>query len=421
MAPITRRGGWPEERRDHCSASSYRRNRDQVLRQPQPLLPSDRREARPQPAPQISAEPELDSACMRSAYMRDTEDHHGTDRERRTLDDRLPLRPVEFHILLSLAAGERHGYGIIQDILERGDAPVPDVGTMYRALARMVEAGLIEAAARRPAPTPTTNGATTTASPRQVASCDCGSAAAGGSDARGAAGRPAAEGSQVMTSERLLTLSERWFRLLERFYPPDFRDDCGDAVVETYRDRARDALRRGGILRLALVWMSALVDSLRNGPGERVRPAVSWRRNGNWGRDAEMATRRLLRARAFAAATICTLTIGLGMVARRLHRRLQDPDRADAVPGCRCAVLRMARLWADRRRQAGRAGRARFHGAAEVRRRGRGRRGAPADARRHLRAARGCRPERDRGDGRHAKSLRAARRDAHARTRLCAE
>ena len=76
----------------------------------------------------------------------------GTDRDRRTIDDRLPLRPVEFHILLSLAAGERHGYGIILDIQERGDAPVPDVGTMYRALARMVEAGVIEAAARRAAP-----------------------------------------------------------------------------------------------------------------------------------------------------------------------------------------------------------------------------------------------------------------------------
>jgi DNA-binding PadR family transcriptional regulator len=75
----------------------------------------------------------------------------GTDRDRRTIDDQLPLRPVEFHILLSLAAGERHGYGIIQDIQERGDTPAPDVGTMYRALARMVEARLIEPAARRPA------------------------------------------------------------------------------------------------------------------------------------------------------------------------------------------------------------------------------------------------------------------------------
>src|SRR6185369_14743484 len=74
----------------------------------------------------------------------------GTDRDR--IDLLLPLRPVEFHILLSLAAGERHGYGIIQDIEARGEASVPDVGTMYRALARMAEAGLIEAAARRPAP-----------------------------------------------------------------------------------------------------------------------------------------------------------------------------------------------------------------------------------------------------------------------------
>ena len=73
------------------------------------------------------------------------------DRDR-GIGKRLPLRGVEFHILLSLAAGERHGYGIIQDIEARGEAPAPDVGTMYRALARMAEAGLIEAAARRSAP-----------------------------------------------------------------------------------------------------------------------------------------------------------------------------------------------------------------------------------------------------------------------------
>jgi DNA-binding PadR family transcriptional regulator len=72
--------------------------------------------------------------------------------DRRRIDAQLPLRPVEFHILLSLAAGERHGYGIIQDIAARGETAVPDVGTMYRALARMVDAGLIEASARRPAP-----------------------------------------------------------------------------------------------------------------------------------------------------------------------------------------------------------------------------------------------------------------------------
>src|SRR5262249_3753401 len=72
----------------------------------------------------------------------------GMDRDR-GIERHLPLRRVEFHILLSLAAGERHGYGIIRDIEARGDASPPDLGTMYRALARMVEAGLIEAADRR--------------------------------------------------------------------------------------------------------------------------------------------------------------------------------------------------------------------------------------------------------------------------------
>lgn len=74
------------------------------------------------------------------------------DRDRRDLDSAPALRRVEFHILLSLASGERHGYGIIQDIEARGETAIPDVGTMYRALARMVDLGLIEAAARRPAP-----------------------------------------------------------------------------------------------------------------------------------------------------------------------------------------------------------------------------------------------------------------------------
>lgn len=66
----------------------------------------------------------------------------GMDRDRR-IEKLLPLRPVEFHILLSLAGGERHGYGILQDARERGETS-PDIGTLYRALARMLEEGLIE-------------------------------------------------------------------------------------------------------------------------------------------------------------------------------------------------------------------------------------------------------------------------------------
>jgi hypothetical protein len=83
----------------------------------------------------------------------------------REIYNRLALRRVEFHILLSLASGKRHGYGIIQDIKARGKTSVPDDGTMYRALARMVDAGLIATAARWPAPgrMDTANAETTTA------------------------------------------------------------------------------------------------------------------------------------------------------------------------------------------------------------------------------------------------------------------
>jgi putative ABC transport system permease protein len=118
-----------------------------------------------------------------------------------------------------------------------------------------------------------------------------------------------------MKGNFLLNVSERWFRLLLRLYPADFRDEMGDSVVEAYRDRARDALNRGGAVRLAGVWVLALVDFLRNGPGERARPAASWRRTGNWGRDAELATRRLMRSPAFVATVVGTLTIGLGTFA----------------------------------------------------------------------------------------------------------
>jgi predicted permease len=115
--------------------------------------------------------------------------------------------------------------------------------------------------------------------------------------------------------ERLLAWSDRWFHLLLRLYPIDFREDMGNSVVETYRDRAREAYARRGVLGIASVWIRALVDTLRNGPGERVTPAVSWRRTGQWARDAEFATRRLRRSPALVLAVVSTLTIGLGMFA----------------------------------------------------------------------------------------------------------
>ena len=98
-----------------------------------------------------------------------------------------------------------------------------------------------------------------------------------------------------MTLDVLLRASERWFRLLLRAYPADFRDEMGAGVVEAYCERARITLNRSGVTGLTRLWLRAFVDALGNGIGERLRPAASWRRNGNWGRDLELARRRLLR------------------------------------------------------------------------------------------------------------------------------
>ena len=61
----------------------------------------------------------------------------------------LPLRPVEFHILVALADGDLHGYAIRQMALERSGGEVAlEAGTLYRALRRLLEGGLV--AERRP-------------------------------------------------------------------------------------------------------------------------------------------------------------------------------------------------------------------------------------------------------------------------------
>ncbi len=65
----------------------------------------------------------------------------------------LPLRPVAYQVLLALADGERHGYGIVQDISQRTAARMSlEPGNLYRTLKWMLEHLLIEESDRRPAP-----------------------------------------------------------------------------------------------------------------------------------------------------------------------------------------------------------------------------------------------------------------------------
>jgi DNA-binding PadR family transcriptional regulator len=66
-------------------------------------------------------------------------------------DTLLPLTPVAFEILLALADGERHGYGILQEVEARSAGAVAlHAGSLYRALARLLEGGLIEELADSP-------------------------------------------------------------------------------------------------------------------------------------------------------------------------------------------------------------------------------------------------------------------------------
>lgn len=56
----------------------------------------------------------------------------------------LPLRTVELDVLLGVVDRARHGYAILQEAEERaGGNPPFEIPTLYRALRRMREAGLI--------------------------------------------------------------------------------------------------------------------------------------------------------------------------------------------------------------------------------------------------------------------------------------
>lgn len=57
----------------------------------------------------------------------------------------LPLAPAFLHILIALGEGERHGYGIMQDVAERTGGRVRmSPGTLYGSIKRMLADGLIE-------------------------------------------------------------------------------------------------------------------------------------------------------------------------------------------------------------------------------------------------------------------------------------
>lgn len=65
----------------------------------------------------------------------------------------LPLHKDTFHILVSLADRDRHGYSVMQDVAERtGGVLRLSPSSLYASIRRLLEQGLIEELAERPDP-----------------------------------------------------------------------------------------------------------------------------------------------------------------------------------------------------------------------------------------------------------------------------
>lgn len=57
----------------------------------------------------------------------------------------LPLSPTDLHVLLVLAQDNLYGYAILQAVEQESTGLIkPDLGALYRALARLGSAGLVE-------------------------------------------------------------------------------------------------------------------------------------------------------------------------------------------------------------------------------------------------------------------------------------
>ena len=68
-------------------------------------------------------------------------------------EDFLPLHRDTFHILVSLADRDRHGYSILLDVSERTSGALRfSPSSLYASIKRLLHQGLIEELAERPDP-----------------------------------------------------------------------------------------------------------------------------------------------------------------------------------------------------------------------------------------------------------------------------
>ena len=210
----------------------------------------------------------------------------------------LPLTPALFHVLLSLADGEKHGYAILKEVEQRTDGSVVlSTGTLYGIIKRLLADGMIRESAagqRRATHRASADGIRPQGRARR------GRAAARTGDVR--PGQETADWLQRMTPCLARPCTIVCTACCSRLFPLEFRGDFGDNMSADFRDQQPDALRRPGSMRR--LWARTILDLLRRAPREHL-DVLS--------RDASYAVPCARRHPLASATAILSLAIGIGL------------------------------------------------------------------------------------------------------------